>query len=101
MSTEGGNYRLITVHAPFPIIAPTDRRLKIQEDVLRGILPKLTVPTSVTHCAFIALQKFYDHRLSQIFLRLPKQYFVFDSSPKQQTQTVCNNRPNHSLFTMS
>ena len=32
--------------------------------------------------------------LSQTFLRIPKQYFVFVSSPKKQTHTVCNNRPN-------
>ena len=32
--------------------------------------------------------------LSQTFLRIPKQYFVFVSSPKKQTHTVCNNSPN-------
>ena len=32
--------------------------------------------------------------LSQTFLRIPKQYFVFISSPKKQTHTACNNRPN-------
>ena len=38
--------------------------MKIQGDVLHGILPKNTVPTRATHCAFIALQKFYsDHCL--------------------------------------
>ena len=69
MSTERGNYRLITVHAPFlaqyrakPKIAivvwkpwVTDQRWKIQGDVLNGILPKNSQPTRVTHCAFIAL----------------------------------------------
>ena len=32
--------------------------------------------------------------LSQTFLRILKQNFVFVSSPKKQTHTVCNNRPN-------
>ena len=32
--------------------------------------------------------------LSQTFLRIPKRHFVFVSSPKRQTQRVCNNRPN-------
>ena len=68
MSTERGNYRLITVHAP--------------------------VPTRVAHWAFIALQKFHAEALSQTFLRIPTQHFVFVSSPKKQTHTVCNNRPN-------
>ena len=27
-------------------------------------------------------------------LQIPKQFFVFVSSPKKQTHTVCNNRPN-------
>ena len=110
MSTERGNYLLITVHAPFLAIGPnqksliaiiawkpwvTDQRWKIQEDVLHGILPKNTVPRRVTHCAFRALKKLILLRpLSQIFLRIPKQYFVFVSSPKKQTHTVCNNHPN-------
>ena len=62
--------------------------------MLHGILPKNTVPRRVTHCAFRALKKLILLRpLSQIFLRIPKQYFVFVSSPKKQTHTVCNNRP--------
>ena len=32
--------------------------------------------------------------LSETFLRIPKQHFVFVSSPKKQTHIVCNNRPN-------
>ena len=37
---------------------------KLQGDVLHGILPKNTVPTRVTHYAFIALQNFHsDHCL--------------------------------------
>ena len=32
--------------------------------------------------------------LSQAFLRISKQSFVFVSSPKKQTHIVCKNRPN-------
>ena len=85
MSTKCGNYRLITVHAPFPTIAPnqtslsnccwkpwvTDRRWKIQEDVLHEILPKIIVPTRVTHCAFIALWKFYSDHCLKPFCEFP------------------------------
>ena len=50
--------------------------------------------TRVTHRASIALQKFHtDHCLKHL-LRIAQQYFVFFSSPKKQTHTICNNRPN-------
>ena len=89
MSTEGGNYRLITVHAPFPIIAPTDRRLKIQEDVLRGILPKITVHTSVTHCALIALRKFYSDHCLKPFCEFPNNIsFLFLLQKNKPTQSA-------------
>ena len=96
MSTEHGNYRLITVHAPsllsrqaknplaIVVWKPwvTDQRWKIQGDVLHGILPKNTVPTRVTLRVYSPL-KVPLRPLSQTFLQIPKQYFVFVSSPKK------------------
>ena len=61
--------------------------------MLRGILAKNTVPTCHTPRVY-SPSKVLLRPLSRIFLRIPKQYFVFVSSPKKQTHTVCNNRPN-------
>ena len=109
MSTERGNYRLITEHAPFLAIAPitkkplaivlwkpwvTDWRWKIQGDVLHGILPPKYCIYTCHALRVYSPPKFPLRPLSQTFLRIPKQYFVFVSSPRKQTHTVCNNRPN-------
>ena len=104
MSTERGNYGLITVHAPFLAFGPNQklpygslesltRDEKFREMCSMEFYQKILYPR-VTHCAFIAPLKVLIRPLSQIFLRIPKQYFVFVSSPKDQTHTVCKNRPN-------
>ena len=49
----------------------TDQRCKIQGDVLLGILPKNTIPTRATQCAFIALQKFYSDNCLKYFCVFP------------------------------
>ena len=86
MSTERGNYRLITVHAPFPTIAPNQK--------------------SLSNCCMEALSHWPEMKISgrcspwnftknyctckchtQTFLRIPKQYFVFVSSPKKNKPT--------------
>ena len=107
MSTERGNYRLITVHAAFFAIAPitknllaivvwkpwvTDWRWKIQGDVLHGILPKNAVPTRVTHCTFIALQNFHSDHCLKHFCEFPNNFsFSFllqENKPTQSATTV-------------
>ena len=87
MSTERGNYLLITVRAPFLAIdrakpknpfaivvwklLVTERGMENSGDVLHGILLKNTVPTRVKHCAFIALQKFYSDHCLKRFCEFP------------------------------
>ena len=74
MSTERGNYRLITVHAPFLAIAPNQSLTgdeKFREMFSMEFLPRNTVPTRVTHCAFIALQNFHSDHCPKHFCEFP------------------------------
>ena len=69
----------------------TDQRWKIQEDVLYGILPKNTVPTRVTHCAFIALQKFYSDHCLKYFCEFPNNIsfsFLLQKNKPTQSATI-------------
>ena len=107
MSTEHGNYRLITAHAPFPTIAPNQKPLsnffsealshwsemKIHEDVLHWVLPKITVPTSVTRCAFIALRKFYSDCCLKPFCEFPNNISPKTTNPHslQQSSQYCGS----------
>ena len=77
MSTERGNYRcqLITVHSPFLAIMANQKSLsnccmealshwpemKNSGRCSPWNLSKNTVPTRVTHCTFIAFQKFHSY----------------------------------------
>ena len=103
MSTERGNYGLIPVHALFLANGPnktplaivvwkpwiTDQRWKIQGDVLHGILPKNTIPTRVTHCVFIALQKVYSDQCLKYFCEFPNNIsFSFLLQKNKPTQSA-------------
>ena len=98
MSTERRNYRLIIVQASFLAIAPNQKSLSNcclealshwpEMKNLHGILPKNTVPTRVTHCAFIALQKFhFDHCLKH-FCEFPNN--ISFSFLLQKTNPHCS-----------
>ena len=106
MSTERGNYGLITVHAPFLAIGPNQKSLSNCCMKALSHWPEIKnsgrcAPWNFTkkYCTYTyhTLRVYRPSKvllrpLSKIFLRIPKQYFVFVSSPK--IHTVCNNRPN-------
>ena len=93
MSTKHGNYRLITVHAPFPTITPNGKSLsdccmealtesltgeKFRKVFSMEFYQKLLLPTSVTRCAFIALRKFYSDHSIKHFCEFPNNiWFLF------------------------
>ena len=65
MSTERGNYRLITVHTP--------------------------VPTRAAHCAFIALQKFHSEHCLKHFCEFPNNIlfsFLLRKNKPTQSATI-------------
>ena len=71
----------------------TERRWKIQGDVFYEVLPK-TLHLHVSHTARLSPPKSSTPTtVSNIFANSPK-LFRFLFSPKNQTHTVCNNRPN-------
>ena len=98
MSTERGNYRLITVHAPFLAIAPNQKSLSNCCMEALSHWPEMKnsgrcSPWNFTKkyctytCHILRVQsppKVPLRPLSQTFLRIPKQYFVFVSSPKNK-----------------
>ena len=55
---------------------------------------KNTVPTRVTHCAFITLQKFHTNHCLKHFCELPNNISFSFLLQKKQTHTICNNCPN-------
>ena len=98
MSTEHGSYRLITVHAPFLAIAPNQKSLSncCMEALSHWAEMKNSgrcSPWNFTkkYCTYTchtlrvhSPPKVPLRPLSQTFLRIPKQYFVFVSSPKNK-----------------
>ena len=110
MSTARGNYRLITVHAPFLAIASNQKSLSNNYYCMEALSHWTEIKNSGRCSPWNFTKKYCTYAchkmrvysppkvplqpLSQTFLRIPKQYFVFVSSPKKQTHTVCNNRPN-------
>ena len=104
MSTERGNYRLITMHAPFPTIAPNPKSLSNCCMEALSHWPEMKNSGGCSPWNFTKNYFSYKRHTLLVYrppkvllrtvLRIPKQYFVFVSSPKNQTHTVCNNRPN-------
>ena len=91
MSTERGNYGIVSVHAPFLAIAPNQKSLSncCMEALSRG--PEMKINFIKKYCTYAChTLRVYSppqvplRPLSQTFLRIPKQYFVFVSSPKNK-----------------
>ena len=65
--------------------------MKNSGNVLHGILPTITVPTSVTHCAFIALRKFYSDHCLKPFCEFPNNIsfsFLLQKNKATQSATI-------------
>ena len=106
MSTERGNYGLITVHAPFLLSDQTKNPLAIfvwkpwvtvqrwKRKMCSMEFYQKILYLRVTHRAFIALQKFYSDHCLKYFCEFPNNISFSFLLQKKQTHTVCNNRPN-------
>ena len=98
MSTECGNYRLITVHAPFLAISPNQKSLSNCCMEALSHVPEMKNSGrcspwnfSKKYCTYTChtLRVYSPPKvplrpLPRTFLRIPKQYFVIVSSPKNK-----------------
>ena len=109
MSTEHGNDRLITVHVPFLAVTPNQKSLSIC--CMEALSHWSEIHNSGRCSPWNFTRKYCTYRchtlrvyrppkvphrpLSRTFLRISQLFnFVFFSSPRKQTRTICNNRPN-------